>query len=304
MGGDMSRKPAMMSRLPALAVCALILNACVGLSAHANDPGPQSAAKKTMPSLPAVSPDEDMLVNSAAGAGLKAELTSTGDPDEDAVLAARRDLDSKGVLSVREHEAALRKVLADMPRPFTRVQTVDGKTIYRADSMDDCIALHPTGQKPAKDGSTSFVCKGNPFPTAGFYLGLYFNEIGQFDKALVVLDAGLLAAPRSPALSGERGASLMQLGRFAEGLTNADNGLAIDNLADRDRARLYRSRGYALTELNRLDEAEAAYVTSLQIEPNNTVAPHEIAYIQGLRKGRNRTPSILTPLQPSQPKSN
>jgi len=46
-----------------------------------------------------------------------------------------------------------------------------------------------------------------------------------------------------------------------------------------------RSQGYALVELGRLDEAEAAYVKSLQSAPGHRGALAEIEYIRGRKNG-------------------
>jgi hypothetical protein len=74
--------------------------------------------------------------------------------------------------------------------------------------------------------------------------------------------------------------------------------LKIDDLDDAMRAHVLRGRGYALTELNRLDEAEQAYNDSLKYEPGNTRAQSELRYIAGLRAGAPPVASSgLAPLQ-------
>ncbi|MDR3513143.1 MAG: tetratricopeptide repeat protein [Caulobacteraceae bacterium] len=255
-------------------------------------------ARRTVPNLPAVAPELEILAGAEALSGGHVALTSTGDADEDAVLAAMADARAGGVLAIREHEAALRGVLANMPRPFTRVRVVNDVTEYHADSMEDCLAFANGDGK----AHPRFVCKGNPYAAAGFYLGSYLNEIGQAEKALAVLDAGRLAAPDAPALISERGAALIVLRRWDEVLANADRGLAVENLAAVDRARLYRSRGYALTELHRLDEAERAYRDSLTLDPDNPRANNELAYIAGLRAGQAPDAGGLISAQPTNPR--
>ncbi len=239
------------------------------------------APPQTVPELPMIDP-----VDEASKAAPGVSLASTGDPDEDAVLAARRDIAAGGVLAVRNHEAALRKALSDMPNPFDRVKTVNGRTEYRADSLVGCLTF--VGDARPKD-KTEFVCKGNPYPSAALYLGSYFNEIGNPQEAASFLQAGLIAAPTSPLLISELGASLESLHRWPEALADFERGLGVDNLADNDRARLLRGRGFVLTELNRLDEAEASYRQSLTLAPGNGVALHELAYIASLRVGAKPT---------------
>jgi hypothetical protein len=174
----------------ALAVAALIL-ACSATARAAPAP-------KSVPDLPQITAGESAVADFAALMGGKAEITKTGDSDEDAVLAARRDVDKNGILAVGPRVDALKAVLAHMPNPFTRTRVVNGMTYYRADSDEECDAHTPAGRPK------SFVCKGNPFAVAGFYLGSYYNEIGKPNEALTALDAGLTAAPNAPLMLAER----------------------------------------------------------------------------------------------------
>ena len=259
---------------------------------------PAQPGARTAPSLPAVTPEEATLEAAAKSAGIQASVASTGDPDEDATLAAKADADHNGIRAIEAHEVALLKVMADMPTPFVRLSKRGGRSVYRGDSMEDCVgfATHQ-GQRGPKD----FLCAGNPFPTAAFYLGSYYNELGRPADALTVLDKGLTAAPDSPLLITERDAALIGLGRIAEILPAADRGLQIAHLAPQDRARLLRNRGYALTELHRLDEAEQAYRDSLALEPDNDLAKNELTYLARLKAGGALAPGGVLPAQ--QPKN-
>lgn len=158
---------------------------------------------------------------------------------------------------------------------------------------------------------TSVMAVDDPYPLIGFYLGSYYNEIHEPDEALRVLDAGLALEDETlgmgetlPALISERGAALNELKRFADSLANFDKGLALAGLEDTDRARLYRGRGFALTELGRLDEAEEAYRKSLTCQPNHPGALNELQYIEGLRHGaKAKEPSISIPKAPPKTES-
>jgi tetratricopeptide (TPR) repeat protein len=248
-----------------------------------------AADSPTAPELPEVAPERAMLA--VAGGGVEVRIKTSADADEDAVLSAVADVGKSGILAVKDHEAALRQVLADMPQPFERRQTVDGVLIYRGDSMADCIGFATTLTRP--DDRHEFDCKGNPFASAGFYLGSYYNEIGQPDQALPVLELGLIAGPNATALLVERNAAFNAENRFADTLAGADRGLAIPNLSAMDRARFLRNRGYALTGLKRLDEAEQAYNDSLKYDPANPLAPNELKYIAQLRAGGPSTPGVI-----------
>jgi tetratricopeptide (TPR) repeat protein len=96
----------------------------------------------------------------------------------------------------------------------------------------------------------------------------------------------------------ERGAALMALRRWPEVLANEDKGLKAPELGGPEKARLLRGRGYALTELNRLEEAQAAYQESLKLDPDSELAKHELTYIAGLMAGKPKTePGALTSVQ-------
>jgi tetratricopeptide (TPR) repeat protein len=138
----------------------------------------------------------------------------------------------------------------------------------------------------------------DPYPRAALYLGSYYNETSRPADAIVALDKGLSAAPHNVSLLSEKGAALIAAHRWAEALTTYRAGLdyqgdLLDKLANSDRARLLRGQGFCLTELGRLDEAEASYRESLKIEPNHGGAMHELAYIQGLRNGATPTQTGL-----------
>ena len=47
-----------------------------------------------------------------------------------------------------------------------------------------------------------------------------------------------------------------------------------------------RGQGINLIDLNRLDEAEAALQRSLEVEPENPNALHELGYLERLRQQR------------------
>ena len=237
------------------AVAAALAAACIGSAALA-----QHAQ-----SIPDVSPEAPAVVQAGG------QEASTGDPDEDAVLAAQADIQAQGILAVKDHEAALREVVDHMPRPFVRERRDGGKLVYRGDSMTDCVAETARLRAAATQAAINFVCRGNPYPAAAFYLGSYFNQIGQPDAAINVLGAGLIAAPNSPLLLTERNAAFIALHRWDDILAGTGRGLAVANLISRDRARLLRNRGYALTELKRLDEAQQAYEESLRLEPDNAL---------------------------------
>jgi Flp pilus assembly protein TadD len=66
-------------------------------------------------------------------------------------------------------------------------------------------------------------------------------------------------------------------------------------------ARAYRGMGFALIELERLDDAEKALNTSLKLDPNNASTKGELAYIEQLRRGGpKQSANVFAAPQPAQ----
>ena len=84
----------------------------------------------------------------------------------------------------------------------------------------------------------------------------------------------------------EKTTALEALGRAADALDAVQRWEATEpeDERHRDRARVLRAKGYALVELRRLDEAEAAYRASLMLEPHKGAA-NELAFIDQQRQG-------------------
>jgi tetratricopeptide (TPR) repeat protein len=277
------------------AVCA-VAGFLARTGAWAGDsPSPPQASAHRLPEFFA----QTTLSNGAPQPGGGNSRQTTGDAGDDAVVSALRDVQAHGILSVATHEAKLRQVIDNMPHPFERVRAKGDKVDYIADSLKDCTAF---AASKARAGGRTITCHPNPYPGAGLLLGSYYDETGRFADALEMLDAAGAAAPNVPALISERNAALIGLHRWADVLMNAETGLALRGLSDRDKARLYRNKGYALTELQRLDEAKQAYEDSLQLDPDNPLAVHELAYIDGLRTGKQPAAGgQLISVQPKRP---
>jgi tetratricopeptide (TPR) repeat protein len=101
-----------------------------------------------------------------------------------------------------------------------------------------------------------------------------------------------------PYLTSERGAALLALKQWPDALANYEKGLGISPLPDSARALLLRGRGFSLTELGRLDDAEKSYRDSLIAEPNNARALAELNYIARIRAGGAPTASGLLTVKP------
>jgi tetratricopeptide (TPR) repeat protein len=225
-----------------------------------------------------------------------------------ALNAAAADLTGGRIAALGPHAAEFEAALDHGKSFFPGGVTVDGTTYMLADGtterlmvlMKSAIAAKPEGAA----GHTALVV-ANFYPVMALGLASYYDETGKPQDAIRALDKGLALSvnPQAAlgahvgAMLGEKGFALGSLKRYAEALAVYDQGLTNKAVVPPDRARLYRGRGFILTEMDRLDDAEAAYRASLEIEPSNPRALGELNYIAKLKAGGPKAPvqSVLAP---------
>lgn len=206
-----------------------------------------------------------------------------GDARDQAVVKAASDAGNRaGPMALEEHLAALQAVLDHAPMSFAEFERQGDVLIVRATQQADIPVLIAQAGKPAP--KTVHV-EHNTYGYASFLLGSYWNEVREYAKAVAALDRGLALQPRNGLLIGERGAALAALRRFDDAMASYDTWLAARVGTTLERARILRARGFALIELNRIDEAEHDYLESLKLEPCHAGARSELAYIAGRRTG-------------------
>jgi tetratricopeptide (TPR) repeat protein len=111
-------------------------------------------------------------------------------------------------------------------------------------------------------------------------------ERRDFPAALSILTAIEGIAPVSAGAANERGYILNQMGKPDDALVAYQRALLLATRYPSQqpyRALALRGIGFALIELQRLDEAEASFQESLKIDPNNRLALNELTYIRQLR---------------------
>ena len=222
--------------------------------------------------------------------------------DQAFLTETEKAVQSGGILAVAPRTAALEAALDG-----AQFIVVSGDTTYvLTDGPGEAlIAMMTMATDKSRKGGKS-VAVANPYPAIALYLGSYYDEVGKSADALRVVDKGLTSSAVSdlklgehrPFLIAERGAALNALKRWADALANYDEGLAGEDLAPNIRAIMDRGRGFSLTELGRLDEAEAAYRDSLKLEPGNAIAENELKYIAQLKAGGAKEPTGLKSVQP------
>jgi tetratricopeptide (TPR) repeat protein len=214
--------------------------------------------------------------------------------------------------AVERHLADLEDALKTALPSMTPVASEGDATYVLVDSPIQVLVGSisvTTALKASNSTAKKIWWIADPYPQISLFLGSYYNEKNRQGDALRVLNAGIAASDidgvglgiYDSLLLSEKGIALEGLKRYDEALAALDRGLALKDLDPRDRARLYRGRGFVYTELGKLEEAERAYNDSLTCEPGNERALHELAYIAQLRSGAAPTATIITTVPP--PKS-
>jgi tetratricopeptide (TPR) repeat protein len=219
--------------------------------------------------------------------------------DQQAVDAAYRATAGRGPIAIGDHVPALEAVLDHAPKDFKAAEERDGKLIYHANGVADFLVFSASMRarwKSAGEKGEDIVWVRSPYPVAALLLGAYYNEVMQPERAIPYLQRGLALAPHDPMLITETGLALAQAHRLDEALALYQKALTDPDLLvpDQDKARILRGKGFALTELGRLDEAEQCYRDSLVLEPGHAGAMHELQYIAHLKAGGARAPASIT----------
>lgn len=138
--------------------------------------------------------------------------------------------------------------------------------------------------------------RSDAYPTAALMLGAYAVENRRFEEAVTVMDRGLAFQPDSVGLLMERGQALLGLRRPADALGSFEAALSSSRMdGGAGRSRALRSRGVALIDLQRLDEAETSLNASLALDPGNAATLGELQYIRQLRAGATTRPTQVLP---------
>lgn len=206
----------------------------------------------------------------------QAKADSKADKKAQALLEkALKTLDSKGIVALKSQIPALAKALDAAPPDWSRLQV----TISGGGDTPEAMAMNAYLQQAMNSRMP------NTYPDIALLVGSYYVETHQMETAIAALDKGLAFDAGSPRLLGEKGVALSALGRYAEAVAVLDAGIAANQGSEQEMARLHRGRGVSLIDLNRLDDAEAALKTSLELQPNHPVALNELKYIEQLRAG-------------------
>jgi tetratricopeptide (TPR) repeat protein len=197
-----------------------------------------------------------------------------------------------------EAEALLLAVIANTPAEYTHTsEDPDGTLAVKFWDQQEFIHYVLWQKQHGTERSVRWV--KNAYPRAYFYLGFIGVKTRQYKKALEYLEKGQALETTNPKFYFEKAQALVHSGEKEKALALYQ---AIHetgpHASARDLAIAQRGRGFALIELNRLDEAEEAFKASLEIEPDNSIAMGELQYITRLRKGGPALPGKAVQTQP------
>lgn len=171
--------------------------------------------------------------------------------------------------------------VARAPTQFAEADLCGGVlTAYNSNAQLTIEAMTPADLKSVGATSQRTYHAMVVYTDLAYLAGWIHVEMGNFDKAVVVLRKGLVLMPNDPYLSQELVFSLQKTGGNQEALGVIEAALyAYPNMVVTQKAVLLRSKGFSLIELGRWAEAEAAYKESLVLEPNNELAAKELEFI-------------------------
>ena len=206
--------------------------------------------------------------------------------------ATYNDAQKGGLKAVGEHAGDIERELAPAKERLS-VLGEDGAIHMLADGMAESLFVSMAELTDDKGKKAKVVVEANPYPLMSLLLGSYYNEIGRSEDALRVLTHGLTLSPldgiilgdHAPHLMADRAVTLARLNRLDEALAAYDLGLKELELEEPMAARFHRGRGFVLIEMQRLDDAEAAYREAVKLDPKDKLAVHQLDYIASIRAG-------------------
>jgi Flp pilus assembly protein TadD len=219
------------------------------------------------------------------------QLPSTHGPD-----ASQEALDAEQVemamsLIVDERFAEAERLLADVASraPATyELMLVNGTQLdIKFWDLSDFLHYVVWQQKHGVERGITWI--PSAYPKAFYYLGFLRVKQGRYLEATSYLDQGERLEPTNPNFRLERAQAISRMGRFQDALAHYQQ---VRELGPHTSAKhlglALRGEGFALIELQRLDEAETCFRHSQEFDPESPVAANELAYIDELRRGKRR----------------
>jgi tetratricopeptide (TPR) repeat protein len=123
---------------------------------------------------------------------------------------------------------------------------------------------------------------------AQFLKGYALVELGRIEDAQAAIRAAIALSPANSQYLSELGSTYLRQKDWTKAMETYKSAEEFAEFSEpqvkhRHLAVALRGTGYALIELGRLDEAEAKYKQSIQIDPDENLARNQLEYIRHLR---------------------
>lgn len=185
---------------------------------------------------------------------------------------------------LQQGEQLLQEVIANTPDDYVN-EEADGEGVaIKFWSMNDFMHYVSWMQDQETERAVKWI--GNAYPRAYYYLGFLGVKQKQFARAVEYLDQGRRLDPENPKFLFEKAQALIHLGNKEAALALYDQVVEVGPyVSPPDLAVARRGRGFVLIEMGKLDDAEAAFRASLELDPESEIALSELEYIAHLREG-------------------
>ena len=195
-----------------------------------------------------------------------------------------------GEKRLAEAKALLEEELARKPEDWRPVRGEGDQEFICCWDLGEFLAYCAQAQPRAKE---RVVWVRGSYSRACYLLAYVAVEEGDPQAAFQALTAGLRLEPDHPHLWCEMGHLLQLLRQHEEALQCYLRAESVRSWASSEqKGRALRGQGISLIDLGRLDEAEQALRRSLEVEPENQNALHELGYIAHLREQQGEGQSV------------
>lgn len=181
-------------------------------------------------------------------------------------------------------EKLLGKVIQNTPSNYEFQREHENILYIKFWDVDEFVHYVTWQHAQGQDRSVTWL--PSAYPRAFYHLAFVKVHNGDYERAIDLLEDGQTIEPTNPKFVHEKSQALIRLGRYNQALHLLSNfGPIGPFVSGHDMARAFRTRGFALIELQLLDDAELAFNESLEFDPGSEVAHNELDYIKHLRAG-------------------
>lgn len=217
---------------------------------------------------------------------------ASADPDEarrTAMVVAANNLIFEG----RDYQRALDEKLTPVIREYEAIPRKGDPQLYSARSPTESLyymLLAASAQDKTGTGRNA-IDMGYSYGYAYYLSSFAQTELKHQIEAEALLRKAVELAPMNSLFIGELGYHIQMTGDNQAALemfkrAEAATEFSPDEARNFEKGRALRGQGYALVELGKLDDAEAAYKAALKLDPDDKKSQGELEYIRQ-RKARH-----------------